>query len=135
MVHLTSIGRMTHDVDVVFDIDDTQDIGRDEFGFITLVSPLGSTGQGDDSVFYGDVDGGGDQGVKYKRLEHVAPELGVFPAVFGQNADVECVVDGSDSANTFDCPLGFALLSKTAYSATMPSSADTAIASPSILGS
>jgi hypothetical protein len=115
MMNFPSIEYRADDIDVVLDIGDAQDVGCDEPGLLTLIMPLGGTGEGDDSIFDRSVDGDGNQCVQHQRVQHFTAELGVFPAVCGQDADVKCVIDIPDPVNTFGRPLGLTFLPKTAH--------------------
>ncbi|HEX9379228.1 MAG TPA: hypothetical protein VF872_06525 [Gaiellaceae bacterium] len=104
--------RRVLELDVVDDLERTDDVGRDELRLVTLVLPVGGTGERDEAVIDLRIDGVRDEAVQHERLEHVAANLGVCALLVVHQLHLQLVVDRGDAEYTLCGLLGLALLAQ-----------------------
>jgi hypothetical protein len=102
------------ELDLVEDVDNADDVRRDELRFVALVLPVGRAGERDEALVDLRVDGGGNDAVEHQRLKDVAAKVGVVALVVVQQLDLQLVVDGEHAEDALGGLLRLTLLAKAA---------------------
>jgi Zn-dependent protease len=138
LLRVAGVRRRAIELDLVDDVERTDDVRGDVLRLVTLVLPVGGAGEGDEAVLHLCVHGRRYEAVEHERLEHVAAKLGVRALLVVHQLHLQLVVDRGHAEHPLRGLPRLALLAQAPDGPArviLPPSAETATATLSTLGS